>query len=832
MKIVTKAFLRHLARRRSLSLLQILGIGCGVAAVIGMLFSARAALLSFSRAIEFLNGKATHSLERTAGPLQESVLSALIDDPAVLAFSPVIDRRFRLENGEPIRLLGIDPFLDRAIRPQLFRISGDETTGPRQDREEKLSFLLDPRAVLIDQETASRLHMHGGSTIRTSRGSFTVAGTFPSPSPEPLIVMDIGHAQNLFGLRGKIDRIDLVLGDEASFLSRYREGFRVQSKQQKEQVYAGMLRAFRLNLEALSLIALFVGVFLVYNTTMFTIASRRKDAAILMSLGAGRREIASAFLVEILIFGLTGGLVGGLFGYALSRFLTGLVGQTISNLYFFLKPAPLPWSWSMVAIGSFFGCSASLLGSFFPLLELARVDPVLILQPKITTRRSIAGTRRIASLGVATLGLTLVLLMLSSLHVYVGFAAAFAFLFGSSLLTGMLLIFVSPFLKGALTFLGGLPGRMAAGNIRQNLSRTAVAIAAFSVALSMSVGLGSMIGSFRESLIWWMDTQLRADIYIGSTSEGIEVPEEFYRELSAMPGLGGVDPYRNAQVIYKEASISVAAVSADVLQRYTHFGWLKGGNEHWEQVLQGEVIVSESFARSFKVSPGDTVELKGRAGPVRLKVAAAFYDYTTEHGLIMMDRSTYLAVFGDHTINSVGVFIDRANPDRQRLIDEVRVKAYRSGLPAFTQGELRGRILSVFDSTFAVTRSMRMLAIIVAFFGIAGALLTLFIERQREFGVYRALGFSVRQVAAMTFLEGLGMGMVSLVLSLFIGTGLAVILIKVINLRSFNWTIFFYPAWGPYLAAGVTALLASTGAALYPIWKVLRTYPHIQLREE
>jgi putative ABC transport system permease protein len=416
--------------------------------------------------------------------------------------------------------------------------------------------------------------------------------------------------------------------------------------------------------------------------------------------------------------------------------------------------------------------------------------------------------------------------------VYVGFAAAFAFLFGSSLLTGMLLVRVSPFLKGALTFLGGLPGRMAAGNIRQNLSRTAVAIAAFSVALSMSVGLGSMIGSFRESLIWWMDTQLRADIYIGSTSEGIEVPEEFYRELSAMPGLGGVDPYRNAQVIYKETSISVAAVSADVLQRYTHFGWLKGGNEHWEQVRQGEVIVSESFARSFKVSPGDTVELKGRARPVRLKVAAAFYDYTTEHGLIMMDRSTYLAVFGDHTINSVGVFIDRANPDRQRLIDEVRVKAYRSGLPAFTQGELRGRILSVFDSTFAVTRSMRMLAIIVAFFGIAGALLTLFIERQREFGIYRALGFSVRQVAAMTFLEGLGMGMVSLVLSLFIGTGLAVILIKVINLRSFNWTIFFYPAWGPYLAAGVTALLASTGAALYPIWKVLRTYPHMQLREE
>ena len=130
----------------------------------------------------------------------------------------------------------------------------------------------------------------------------------------------------------------------------------------------------------------------------------------------------------------------------------------------------------------------------------------------------------------------------------------------------------------------------------------------------------------------------------------------------------------------------------------------------------------------------------------------------------MMDRSTYLAVFGDHTINSVGVFIDRANPDRQRLIDEVRERRALPVCRPSPRRELRGRILSVFDSTFAVTRSMRMLAIIVAFFGIAGALLTLFIERQREFGIYRALGFSARQVAAMTLLEGLGMGMVSLVL--------------------------------------------------------------------
>jgi putative ABC transport system permease protein len=127
---------------------------------------------------------------------------------------------------------------------------------------------------------------------------------------------------------------------------------------------------------------------------------------------------------------------------------------------------------------------------------------------------------------------------------------------------------------------------------------------------------------------------------------------------------------------------------------------------------------------------------------------------------------------------------------------------------------------------------MRIIAIIIAFFGIAGALMTLFIERQRDFGIMRALGFSTGQVSSMTLMEAIGMGLVSFLLSAFVGTLLAVILIKVINLRSFNWTIFFHIQWQPYIYTALTALLASLGAALYPIWKVRRNYPQMQIREE
>jgi putative ABC transport system permease protein len=273
-------------------------------------------------------------------------------------------------------------------------------------------------------------------------------------------------------------------------------------------------------------------------------------------------------------------------------------------------------------------------------------------------------------------------------------------------------------------------------------------------------------------------------------------------------------------------------VEAASLQKYTRFGWLRGGNENWEPVKKGAAIISESFQRRFGVKEGDQIILEGKHGPAPLKIAAVFYDYTSEHGVIMMDRSTYLRIFEDRTINTLGVFVDAGNPERKEILKEVVRKAQKRGLPVYTRDQLWESILSVFDSTFAVTRSMRMMAIIVAFFGIAGALMTLFIERQKEFGIYRALGFSTRQVAAMTLLEGLGMGLVSFLVSTGVGTALAWILIRVINRESFNWTIFYYPSWEPYATAAVTAILASVGAALYPIWKVYRKYPQMQIREE
>jgi putative ABC transport system permease protein len=293
-----------------------------------------------------------------------------------------------------------------------------------------------------------------------------------------------------------------------------------------------------------------------------------------------------------------------------------------------------------------------------------------------------------------------------------------------------------------------------------------------------------------------------------------------------------VDRYRNVQIQYRGTPIYVSSVDASILRRYAKFGWMNGGDENWEPVQKGAVIVSESFYRRFGLGAGDSVTLDGFQGAVHLKIAAVFYDYTTEHGLIMMDRSTYFKVFHDPTINNIAIFMDPGNPQKKEILKDIARRAKARGLPVASREKLHGSILEVFDATFSVTRSMRVLAILVAFFGIAGALLTLFMERQKEFGIYRALGFSTGQVAAMTLLEGMGMGLIAYILSLGVGTALAWVLIRVINLQSFHWTIFFHFSWDPYWLALATAVLASLGAALYPIGKVYQTYPQMQIREE
>ena len=828
MTTVLRSFLRSLIRRPALTLIQLAGVACGVAAVVGMNLASRSAMGSFTETVRFLQGQSTHSVTRAVGSLDETVLARIMADPDVRAFAPVLDRYLSLADGTRVRVLGLDPFLDHGVRSRLF--AGLDRAGERQGGA-GWPFILDREAVILESRLAEDLSLGVGQRFQAAGLTLRVTDTFVHPAAEPVVLMDLGHAQEHLGMRGRLDRIDLVLQNPERFTSRWTAlGYRVAAGDQRRAVYTDMLRAFRLNLQALSLLALLVGVFLVYNTSMFSVVSRRREVGVLRSLGAGRSEIVAAVAAEVAVIGLAGGAVGGVLGFALAHFLTGVVGETVSRLYFFLRPIPPGWTLAIPFAGSALGFLSAILGGAYPLFQLARQDPVYALRGRVAE----SGQERYAlwAAGAGLLAAAASGALLSSTGaIHAGYAGAFGLLLGLSFFTGALLIALDPLWQRGLRGLAGSVGSLAAGNVRRNLGRTSVAVAAFGVALSLSVGLGSMIGSFRHTLIWWMEGQISGDMYL-MPPDGRQIPADLYRGLSSLPGVAGVDPYRNASLDYRGTLIKVSAVDPAVLGRFTRFSWLAGDDDAWQEVARGAVIVSESFHRRFGIDMGDSVILPGLEGGVPVTVAGIFYDYTTEHGLVMMSRDSLRAIFADEGIDSLAVFLDPAGPNRDEVKEEVRRRAAAAAVTVTDRRRFREGILSVFDATFAVTRSMRALAILVAFFGITGALLTLFLERRRDFGIYRAMGLSRREVAVMTLLEGVTMGLSGLVFSAVAGTALTLILIRVINLQSFNWTIFFHPEAGPYLRAAAIALTASAAAAVYPVARVLTTYPQIQLREE
>ncbi len=451
MKVITKSFLRYLVRRLSLSLLQLMGIGFGVAAVVGMTLSARTALTSFTGAVEFLQGKASHSMQRSAGPMEEGLLMELAKDPAVEWFSPVIDRRLRLGNGELVHLLGIDPFLDRRIRPEM---AENQFPGRGEGSiENDFSFLTDEKSVLVDRGLLTEAGLTPGGKLETKKGVLRVSGTFPNPSGEPLLLMDIGHAQEVYHLEGYVDRVDLILSNESDFRSRWSRGFLIQSARQKSETFSAMLEAFRLNLEALSLLALFVGVFLIYNTAMFAVVSRRKDAGILRSLGARRHEIVAAFLSEILILGLLGG--GLAEEWATSDPLSDGTDRQQHQQSLLLSAARTGGLVRLDPVDRRLpGCGASLLGWGIPLVE-GGPNRCKVRGREVSGDARTAGRTALAGLSVVGASGVLVIRAPTSISGLPGLQDCGR----GEPLTGVVLLSRHPVLRGVLGRLGRLPAR-------------------------------------------------------------------------------------------------------------------------------------------------------------------------------------------------------------------------------------------------------------------------------------------------------------------------------------------------------------------------------------
>ena len=858
-RVLWRASLRYLLRHPWQMGLSFVGVALGVAVVVAIDLANTSAQRAFLLSTDSVVGRATHQIVGGSRGIPEDIFRAVRIEAGVRLAAPVVEGDVAAPDypGRTFRVLGVDPFAEAPFRPYLAGLNSRGQTA-------LVSFLTRPATAIMSYGTGRELGLGlaGDKATQGPADQLTVraggvrqrlsiiallepADALSRRALDSLLVTDIATAQELLGLTGRLSRIDLMIPagevgrDElAKIRAVLPPGAEVRSAAARSQSVAQMTRAFSLNLSALSLLALIVGMFLIYNTMTFSVVQRRSLIGALRVVGVTRREIFSLIVAEAALLGLLGTAAGLVLGVALAQGLVRLVTQTITDLYFVVSVRELTISGLGLLKGLGLGLGASLVAALAPALEATATQPRAVLNRSTLEARSQRVLPWAAVAGVCLMLVGAGLLLLPSRDLILSFGGLFTIFLGCVLVTPVAVVGLLRVVQLLIGTRTDIVGRLCIRSVLASLSRTAVAIAALMVAVSVTVGVGIMIESFRQTVAYWLENALQADIYIAPPSlvsrwnEGSLDPAVVAR-LSAAPGVEAVSTYRRVSVESPTGRVQLVALRLNV-DRYSAYRFVEGRPEVVWPAFETEhtVIVSEPYAYHHRLGMGGAVRLRTDRGVHDFRVAGIFADYGSDRGLVMMSRRTYEQFWHDRGVSSLGLWL---SPDRdvaamvaslRRLVGSVQEVELRSNR------SLRQASLEIFDRTFTITSVLHLLTTAVAFIGVLSALMALQLEREREFGVLRATGFTPRQVWGLVTAQTGVMGLLAGLLALPVGLMLASVLVFVINRRSFGWTLELEIVPGLLVQAVLLAVLAALLAGVYPAFKMSRTSPALALREE
>ena len=838
---------RSLSRDRMRSLVTILGVALGVAVVLAIRLANESVLESFRNSLDHVAGKSRLQVSAGEPGFDETLFPAIAEAPGVARAVPVVQAITTVagEVGEALLVLGVDVLTDAAVR---------EYRGPTPDLQDPLQLLTDPDAILLTDRFAQSHGLQVGGRVRlfTPKGSkaFVIRGLLADRGAARTMdgqfaVMDIAAAQVHFGKLGRLDRVDLLLEDRADpdqVIAALRRHLppevTVERPEARNAQVEQMLASFQLNLSVLSLIALFVGVFLVYNTMSVSVVRQRREIGILRALGVSRGQIVMAVATEGGLVGLIGSTLGVLLGLFMARAALGTVSRTVSSLYAFVRPGELHLPPGLMAQAILMGCATAVLSAWLPALEAAAVPPREDLALASLERR-----HRPLLLSSVGLGLAVVaygLAQAGPVHgqPLFGYVAALSLLLGAALVCPAFLFLSQRGLTSVLAGSRFLEGRMAVGNLGRGLRRNAVTIGAMVVGLSMLVSVSTMIQSFRRTVEVWIHQTIRADLYLSRATRMIKgadtrLPATILDAVRGIPGVAEVDGFRGLRLEdARGGRFLLGAGDFDVMARRGRLLFRRGDSATIlrEAKAEGQLIVSETFAERYRLKEGDPVTLHPPGRTVQLRIAGVYYDYTTEGGLAVMDRGLFQTLWRDPWLSSVVIYL-APGTDPQAVRQEIprRLPGYED-LVVLSNRALKARVLEIFDQTFAITYALEIVALAVAVLGILNTLVASVLERTREIGVLRSVGFTRGGIRRTVLCEAACIGLLANALGALAGLGLSLILIYVINKQSFGWTIqFSFPArllaeyalltLGASLAAG---FLPAVRASRIPIAEAVR----------
>jgi putative ABC transport system permease protein len=796
---------RFLFRHPGQLLLALTGIAAGVAVVTGVALMRDVLLTSLDSATDALTGTDSLRIEHRGGVLDEQVYVGLATTRGAPALVPVLRTRVRY-NDQTLELLALDPLSLADGGP--LRLSGGATT----------TLLQSGNTVMTSARTMARLGLNPGQNFAVVSGGQPLNLELVNP-PGPLpeldnrLVMDLANGQHLLGRVGELSWIEAPATAHAWLLDHLPDGFELSDPGQRRASAASLTAGMRANITAMSLLALVVGLFVVYSVLAFLLVQRKRQIGMLRAVGVTPHQLAGWLLSETLALAGLGSLAGLVLGTWLAGLLLDLIRAPLAELYGLVPAATITPTAALYLIVWLISVVLSLVATSSILQHAVRIPPGQLSRQFDADHR---GARRGlfgAVAGLVVAGLAVLAFLPELAWALVGL---FLLLSASALLApaaGMQI----------LTLLHRVGGRSligrALGMLGTSRQRLGPSLAALSLALALTAGLAMMVLGFRAAVDDWVDRLLRADVYL--TVSGGRIGPDLIETVSAWPEIAQLSSARRHQL-----PDGTNLIAYDLNERaWQGFDWIASGQSSaYSQFMSGRgVLISEPLARRMALHTGEALELPVRGEMISLEILGIYRDYASDRGTIAIVGQRYRQLFDDPIRDSLGLYL--VNPGRDRSALDAHLDSLPDAINLTDREQVRDQTMAIFDRTFRISWALAGLVGVIAIIALVSALLALGLERAREYATLRALGLSRGGLARWIIAQTTGLAAAATVLAIPISLLIHLVLSLAIQPRAFGWSISLTLPWQPWLAIVPLALLTGFLAGIYPAWKIARRNP-------